>query len=139
MSNQSLNKEHNSENIIPDIVTKIKELSATKQTYLKFIMQLFPLSNDPKLASVANHLIRLLQNIININKNHILLQLENGLTSVLVSYIFDINDLIKGQLDLEKYEPMHRNLIAINQQIDYYMMHDDRLGFAELRENLFLI
>jgi len=137
MNQQILN--HSLETSIPDVATKIKDLSATKLTYLKFIIQMFPLLNDVKLATFAKQLIRLLQNIINVDKNHILLELENGLTSVLVTYIFDIVELIKGQLDLEKYEPRHKNLVAINQQIDYYMKHDDLQGLANLKVNLFLI
>ena len=146
MSNQLENKsesESESENIIPDIVSKIKELSATKQVLLKMIIQMHPMSIDPVLSVYSGPMIKLLQSIINIHKNAILFELEDGLTSVMVTYIFDITDLIKGQLDLEKYEPRHKNLMAVHYEIDYHLhynvQNNDRLGLEELREKMFLI
>jgi len=131
------------ETIIPDIATKIRDLSATKHIYLKLIMQMYPLLNDPLLKRYAFPLIRLLQSIINISKLDVLLELEDGLASVLVTYICDINELIKGQLNVEKYEPRHSNLIAIIRQIDYYLHYDmqynDRKDLEQLKTNLFLI
>ena len=138
MSNQ-FKSDSESENIIPDIAKKIKELSATKQVLLKMIMQIYPMSNDPLTSVYARPMIKLLQSIINIHKNATLYELEDGLTSVLITYIFDINDLIKGQLNLEKYEPRHKNLVAVHEQIDYYLKHYDQQGFDELKATLFLI
>lgn len=138
MSNQTLNNS-NSDNIIPDIAIKIKELSATKQVLLKMIMQMYPMSIDPTLKVYTNPLVRLLQSIINIFKIDVLSELEDALSSVLVTYIFDINDLIKGHLDLEKYEPRHKNLVAVHKQIDYHLKHDDLSGLAELKATLFQI
>lgn len=135
MSNQ-LKFESNTDSI-PDIVSKIKELSATKQVLLKMIIQMHPMSIDPLTKVYAQSMIKLLQSIINIHKNAILFELEDGLTSVLVTYIFDITDLIKGQLDLEKYEPRHNNLAAMHQQIDCCL--DDLYNLAELKVSLFLI
>lgn len=128
-----------SENIIPNVTTKIKALTATKQVYLKFIIQLFPFLKDPIKQVCANELIKLLQNLINIDKNTTLFELEDALSSVLVTYIFDITDLVKGLLDLEKYQPRHLNLLAINRQVDYYMKNNHSQGLAELKMNLFLI
>lgn len=126
--------------IIPNVATKIKELSATKQVLLKMIIQLFPFLKDPIKQVYANEFVILLQNIINIHKNDILVDLEDALTSVLITYIFDMDELVKGRLIVEKYEPRHQNLSAINQQVDFYTKHDnDRLGLAELREKMFLI
>ena len=138
MSNQTLNNS-NSDNIIPDIAIKIKDLSATKQVLLKMIMQMYPMSIDPTLKVYTNPLVRLLQSIINIFKIDVLSELEDALSSVLVTYIFDINDLIKGHLDLEKYEPRHKNLVAVHKQIDYHLKHDDLSGLAELKATLFQI
>jgi len=67
------------------------------------------------------------------------LDLEDGLSSVLVTYIFDINNVIKGQLNVEKYEPRHQNLIAIIRQVDYYMKNTNSQGLLELKMNLFLV
>lgn len=127
------------ETIIPDISTKLRDLSATKLTYLKMIIQMFPLLKNNLLCDYANQLIILLQNLINVNKDAVLNELEVGLTSVLVTYIFDINELIKGQLNLEKYEPRHKNLSAINQQINYHMNNYDRQALDELKATLLLI
>ena len=137
MSNQTLKFESN--HVIPDIAIKIKELSATKQVLLKMIMQMYPMSNDPILCVYAGPMIRLLQSIINIHKFEVLFELEDGLTSVLVTYIYDINDLIKGQLNIEKYEPRHNNLMAIHKQIDYCLKHNDLYNLAELKSTLLLI
>jgi hypothetical protein len=136
MSNQL---ENNSDYVIPDISTKIKELTATKQVYLKFIIQLFPFLKDLSRQVYANELITLLQNLINIDKNTTLFELEDGLTSALVTYIYDIADLIGGRLNLEKYQPRHQNLTAINQQVDYHMKTNDFKGLVELKMNLFLV
>ena len=136
MSNQL---ENNSDYVIPNVTTKIKELTATKQVYLKFIIQLFPFLKNQVLCDYANELIILLQNLINIDKNTTLFELEDGLTSALVTYIYDIADLIGGQLDLEKYQPRHQNLTAINQQVDYHMKTNDFKGLVELKMNLFLV
>lgn len=125
--------------IIPNIATRIKEMSYLKQTYLKFIIDLFPLLSNSLLKDFTNQLILLLQNLINIHKNEILFDIEDALTSVLISYIFDMDEIIKGHLDLEKYEPKHKNLVAINQQTNYYMKHHDPRGVEELREKMFLV
>ena len=124
---------------IPNISTKIRDLSATKLTYLKMIIQMFPLLKNNLLCDYANQLIILLQNLINVNKHSVLSDLETGLTSVMLTYIFDINELIKGHLNLEKYEPRHKNLSAINQQINYYMNNNDRQSLDELNATLLLI
>ena len=124
---------------IPDIAKKIKELSATKHVFLKMIMQMYPMSVDPVLSVYAGPMIKLLQRIINIHKNAVLLELEDALTSVLITYIFDINELIKGNLDLEKYEPRHKNLVAVHQQIDYHIKENDPYNLTELKATLFFI
>jgi hypothetical protein len=135
-----MNSQTNSTNsIIPNISTKIRDLSATKLTYLKMIIQMFPLLKNSMLCDYANQMIILLQNLININNHYVLTELETGLTSLLITYIFDIHELIKDQLNLEKYEPRHKNLSAINQQINYYMNNNDRQSLDELKTTLLLI
>ena len=144
MSNQILSNfesesESESVSIIPDIAKKIKELSATKLVLLKMIMQMYPMSIDPLTKVYARPLIKLLQSIINIHKNATLFELEDALTSVLVTYIFDINELIKGHLDLEKYEPRHNNLMAMHHEIDYHLKNDNLSRLSDLKATLFLI
>jgi hypothetical protein len=125
--------------VIPNISTKIRDLSATKLTYLKMIIQMFPLLKNNLVCDYANQLIILLQNLININNHTVLCELENGLTSVLITYIFDINEILNGQVDLNKYELRHKNLSAINQHINYYMNNYDRKAIDELKATLLLI
>ena len=137
MSNQTLKSESESESV-SDIAKKIKELSATKQVLLNMIMQMYPMSLDPILSVYTGPMVRLLQRIINIHKNAVLLELEDALTSVLITYIFDINELIKGHLNLEKYEPRHKNLVAVHYEIDYHL-HNNLYNLAELKATLFLI
>lgn len=137
MCNQTLNNTSNY--VIPDIATKIKELSATKLVLLKMIINMYPMLSDPILDDYACPLIWLLQSIINIQKNQILTELEDGLTSVLITYIFDMNELTKGLLNLEKYEPKHKILVEVREQIDYHTTNNYRLGLEELKERLFQI
>jgi hypothetical protein len=139
MSNQLNNKFEFESVSIPDIATKIKELSATKHVLLNMIMQMYPMSVDPVLSVYTGPMVRLLQRIVNIHKNAVLLKLEDALTSVLITYIFDINELIKGNLDLEKYEPRHKNLVAVHQQIDYHIKENDPYNLTELKATLFFI
>ena len=75
MNNQSITSPNANANTIPNVAIKIKELSYLKQTYLKFIMQMYPLLQDPLLKDYSNQLIRLLQNIINIHKNDVFLNI----------------------------------------------------------------
>jgi hypothetical protein len=77
--------------------------------------------------------------MININENPILTELEDGLTSIMITYIFDINELIKGKLNLETYEPRHKNLVAVQQRIDYHIKQNDLYNLGELKETLLLI
>ena len=126
------------EPIIPDVATKIKEMTYLKQTYLKFIIDLFPFLKDPIKQVYANQLILLLQNLINIHKNEILFDLEDALTSMLITYIFDIDELVKGHKEIN--DPFrHQNLVIINQQVAYYMKHNDPHGLSQLQEKMFLI
>jgi hypothetical protein len=124
---------------IPNISTKLRDLSATKLTYLKMIIQMYPFLNNNLLCDYANQMIILLQNLINVHNHYVLTELESELTSVLITYIFDINELVKDQLNLEKYEPRHKNLTAINEQINYYMNNNDREALDELKATLLLI
>lgn len=126
-------------NVIPNVATKIRNMSATKQVYLKLIIQMFPFLKNQLLCEYANELIILLQNLINIHNCTTLVEFEDGLTSVLVTYIFDMNELIKGHINLEKYEPRHKNLSTINKQIAYYITYYDKEGIDDLKKILLLV
>ena len=140
MNSQTYTLDTNSNsNVIPNVATKIRNLSATKQVYLKLIIQMFPFLNNDLLCEYANQLIIMLQNLINIRKCPTLAEFEDGLMSVLITYIFDIYQLIDKNLDLEKYEPRHKNLTVINAQISDYVAYYDKQGVDELKKTLFLV
>jgi hypothetical protein len=131
--------ETNNRNVIPNVAIKIRDMSATKQVYLKLIIQMFPFLKNQLLCEYANQLIILLQNLINIHNCPTLTEFEDGLTSVLVTYIFDMNELIKGHLNLQQYEPRHKNLTTINKQIAYYITYYDKQGIDDLKKILLLV
>ncbi len=122
-----------------NIAYKIKELSAVKQTYLLFIIQLFDLLKDNVLKEYAIPLIQLLQKIINIQNDTILLELEDALSSVLITYMAELNDLLNGKLDLFKYVSKHNNLISIHIYIDHLLVNYDQYTMLILKYELFLI
>jgi len=133
------------QNIIPietddlNIVNKIKELSSIKLSYIQLIMQLFDLLNDQILKKYAIPLIYLLQKIINIQNNAILLELEEALSSVLITYIYHLTNLLNDKLDLIKYEPRHKDLLIIHIRINHLLLNYDPYEMVDLKEELFLI
>jgi hypothetical protein len=139
MNSQMQTVDTNNRNVIPNVATKIKNLSATKQVYLKLIIQMFPFLNNLLLCEYANQLIILLQNLINIQKCPTLAEFETGLISVLITYIFDIHQLIDGHLDLEQYETRHKNLTIINARITAYATYYDKQGIDDLKKTLLLV
>lgn len=127
------------ENTDLNIANKIKELSALKLSYIQLIMHLFDLLNDQRLKKYAIPLIHLLQKIINIQNNDILLELEDALSSVLITYIYDLTNLLNDQLDLIQYEPRHKNLLIIHMRINDILLNYDESDMTILKEELFII
>jgi hypothetical protein len=127
------------ENTDLNIANKIKELSALKLSYIQLIMHLFDLLNDQRLKKYAIPLIHLLQKIINIQNNDILLELEDALSSVLITYIYDLTNLLNDQLDLIQYEPRHKNLLIIHMRINDLLLNYDQSDMTILKEELFII
>lgn len=123
------------ENTDLNIADKIKDLSGVKLSYIQFIMQLFDLLNDQILKKYAIPFIHLLQKIINIQNNYILLQLEDALSSVLITYIYDLTNLINGQLDLIQYEHKHKNLLIIHMRINDLLLNYDAYEMTTLKKN----
>jgi hypothetical protein len=138
MNNKNMNT-NKTDKIDNNIAYKIKELSAVKQTYLLFIIQLFDLLKDNVLKEYAIPLIQLLQKIINIQNDTILLELEDALSSVLITYMAELNDLLNGKLDLFKYVSKHNNLISIHIYIDHLLVNYDQYTMLILKYELFLI
>jgi len=133
------------QNMIPietthlNIADKINNLSGVKLSYIQLIMQLFDLLNDQILKKYAIPFIHLLQKIINVQNNAILLQLEDALSSVLITYIYDLTNLINGKLDLIQHERQHKNLLIIHIRINDLLLNYDENDLTILKEELFLI
>ena len=127
-------------NTIPNIAEKIKALSPLKQKYTIYIVQLFDLfDNAPSLKIYAIPLIHLLQKIINIHNDVVLKELEDALSSVLITYIFDLTDLLNGDLDLNKYEPHHKNLLAIHANVNAQLSNYEPYIMLQLKNMLYLV
>ena len=122
-----------------NIADKIKDLSGLKMYYIQLIMQLFDLLNNHKFKKYAIPFIHLLQKIINIQNDAILLDLEDALSSVLITYIYDLTNLLNCKLDLIQYEHKHKNLLIIHTLINDLLLNYDAYDMAKLKEELFLI
>ena len=127
------------ESVDLNIARKIKDLSGVKLSYIQLIIQLFDLLNDQSLKKYAIPFIHLLQKIINIQNDTILLDLEDALSSVLITYIYDLTDLLNGKLDLIQYEHKHKNLLIIHMRINDLLLNYDAYDMTTLKEDLFLI
>jgi len=134
------------QNMIPNMIRsdlniadKIKELSLLKLSYIQLIMQLFDLLHNHELKKYAIPFIHLLQKIINIQNDVILLELEDALSSVLITYIYDLTNLLNGQLDLIQYQAKHKNLVIIHIHINDLLLNYDPYEIAVLKEELLLI
>jgi hypothetical protein len=117
------------------IKQQISKLSDIKIKYINFMFQLAKIKN-PLLTEQVCQLMKLVRKSINIEKCDILKELDECFTSLMVSYIFDINDLLRNQLDIEKYADKHQNLIRINNQIDYQIKNYDPYSLNELKKTL---
>ena len=102
-------------------------------------MLLFDLLNNPQLKKYAIPFIHLLQKIINIQNDAILLELEDTLSYILITYIYDLTNLLNGQLDLTQYEAKHKNLVIIHTRINDLLLNYDPYDIAVLKEELLLI
>jgi hypothetical protein len=117
------------------IKQQISKLSDIKIKYINFVFQLANIKN-PLLTEHICQLIKLLTNAINIRKNTVLEELNECFTSLMLSYIFDINDLICDCLDIKKYTDKHQNLIRINNQIEHQITNYDSYCLNELKKTL---
>jgi hypothetical protein len=127
----STQTENMSESDKMEIKQKISELSDNKIKYINLMFQLVKVKNR-LLTEHISELMKLLINAINIKKNQILEELDKCFTSLMISYIFDIYDVINDRLDIEKYNDRHQNLIRINKQIEYQVKNYDFYNLNDL-------
>lgn len=120
------------------IKTKLLALSDTKLRYVNLMFKLAQ-NKNPLVNEHVCELIKLLRNAINIEKDNTLDELSVCFTSLMITYIFDINDLICDQLDIEKYNHRHQNLIRINEQIDYQIHNYNPYSLNEFKQTLLTV
>lgn len=124
--------------MLQELLRKIKKLPMLKQQYVLIMLRLASVEEENHKV-FAEALCILLRNIINYDNNEILGRLADPLESVLISYFFDQNDLLHKRLDTEKYEAKHKNLVAINDKVNYYstLYHVDHKELEELKDMLY--
>jgi hypothetical protein len=120
------------------ISKKLSELSDTKLKYVNFMFKLAQ-NKNPLVNEHICELIKLLRNAINIEKDPTLDELSVGFTSLMCTYIFDINELICDQLDMIKYADRHENLRRINIQVDYQIKNYNSHYLNEFKQTLLTV
>lgn len=122
------------------LLRKIMELPMLKQQYVLIMIRLASVKEE-KYKQYAEALCILLRNIINYDNNDMLSRLADPLESVLISYFFDQNDLLNKQLNADMYEPKHKNLLAINEKVNYYstLYYVDHKELEEFKDKLYQV
>lgn len=136
--NTQVNQSENvfeSDKIKMDINKKLSGLSDTKTKYVYYMFQLAQVKN-PKMIGYVCQLMTLLMYAINIKKDKVLEELDECFTSLMLTYIFDINELIHNPTDIEKYNDRHQNLIRINKEIEYQISNYDPCYLNEFKQTL---
>jgi len=136
--NQSKNMSE-SDKIKSQINKKLSDLSDTKTKYVYYMFQLAQVKK-PKLMEYVYQLMILLRYAINIKKDPVLEELDECFTSLMLTYIFDISELINQQInnptDIEKYKDRHDNLIRINKEIEHQVNNYDPCYLNEFKQTL---
>jgi hypothetical protein len=124
--------------MLQELLRKIRELPLLKQQYVLIMLRLASVKEE-NYKLYAEALCVLLRNIINCDNNEMLSRLADPLESVLISYFFDQNDLLHKQLNAEKYEAKHQNLVAINDRVNYYstLYYVDHKELEEFKDKLY--
>jgi hypothetical protein len=136
--NQSENMSE-SDKIKSQINKKLSDLSDTKTKYVYYMFQLVQVKN-PKLMEYVCQLMTLLRYAINIKKDPVLEELDECFTSLMLTYIFDISELINQQINeptnIEKYNDRHQNLIRINKEIEHQVNNYNSYYLNEFKQTL---
>jgi hypothetical protein len=132
--NQSENMSE-SDKIKSQINKKLSDLSDTKTKYVYYMFQLAQVKK-PKLMEYVYQLMILLRYAINIKKDPVLEELDECFTSLMLTYIFDISELINNPTDIEKYNDRHQNLIRINKEIEHQVNNYDPCYLNEFKQTL---
>jgi len=136
--NQSENMSE-SDKIKMEINRKLSDLSDTKTKYVYYMFQLAQVK-IPKIIEYVCQLMTLLRYAINIKNDSVLQELDECFTSLMLTYIFDISELINQQINekpnIEKYNDRHQNLIRINKEIEYQVNNYDPCYLNEFKQTL---
>ena len=101
-------------------IETLTNLSGLNKIYLNYIINLLSFkSNVPELNDYAKQLIILLKYIINIDNNLLVAELKPNLDSILVTYIFDLSELLNNSLNNNKQNYLKRylNLVIANKNV----------------------
>jgi hypothetical protein len=118
-----------------EINKKLSDLSDTKTKYVYYMFQLAQVKK-PKLMEYVCQLMTLLRYAINIKKNPVLEELDECFTSLMLTYIFDISEVINERFDIEKYNDRHQNLIRINKEIEHQVNNYDPCYLNDFKQTL---
>ncbi len=124
--------------VINDSHRQQKIITALKQTYVSYIIELTKVTNIcPEINDYAKQFIILLKHIINYTDNWILNELSDNLESILVVYIYDLTQLLQNKLKLDNIvsEKRYQNLVLANKYvIDILKTYKtrDEMGYKEL-------
>jgi hypothetical protein len=105
--------------VINDSHRQQKIITALKQTYVSYIIELTKVTNIcPEINDYAKQFIILLKHIINYNDNWILNELSENLESILVVYIYDLSQLLQNKLSFTNISvERYKNLILANKHV----------------------
>jgi hypothetical protein len=128
-SNNQLTSAQTRELVARSLMEQISALSAIKQKCFRFMMDLSQVNESDRHKEFAIQLVIFLTNVVNHQNHPILSQLEDAFNCILVSYIFDISELTKRELNRDRYEPKHEILAEVNRRTAQYMKDYDQRGF----------
>lgn len=114
--------------VAASLMEQISALSEIKQKCFRFMMDLSQVKESDRHKEFAIQLVIFLTNVVNHQNHPILTQLEDAFNLVLISYIFDISELTKRELNKDRYEPKHEILGDINRYTTQYMKDYDKDG-----------
>ena len=112
-------------NVSDDLMRAVNSLPAFLKRTIKLIAALkSKINNNPELALYISPMLELLVNCLNMHKDPILTQLNAKLEELLLTYIFDMGEIIQNTIDLERYQDKHLSLVCLNGHI----IHSISLG-----------
>ena len=101
-------------------IETLTNLNGLNKIYLNYIINLLLFkSNVHELNDYAKQFIILLKHIINIDNNLLVAELKPNLDSILVTYIYDLSELLNNSLNINDINCLKRyqNLVIANKNI----------------------